>query len=135
VAKPIESVRDNLVLVGDAARQVDPITGGGLMVSIEGGKIAGEVIGDAVDTQTFTKEFLHRYETGWRAAYGKKLLRNYMVKEILVDMEDKTLDMLADSLKDYKFEEFSTMSIIKALVGKHPSLMVKLMPLMKLARA
>jgi len=135
VAKPIESVRDNLVLVGDAARQVDPITGGGLMVSIEGGKIAGEVIGDAVDTQTFTKEFLLKYETGWQAAYGKKLLRNYMVKEILLDMEDKTLDMLADSLKDYKFEEFSTMSIIKALVGKHPSLMVKLMPLMKLARA
>jgi digeranylgeranylglycerophospholipid reductase len=135
VAKPIESVRDNLVLVGDAARQVDPITGGGLMVSVEGGKIAGEVIGEAVDTQTFTKDFLLKYETGWQAAYGKKLLRNYMVKEILVDMEDKTLDMLADSLKDYKFEEFSTMSIIKALVGKHPSLMVKLMPLMKLARA
>ena len=29
VAMPIESVRDNLILIGDAARQVDPITGGG----------------------------------------------------------------------------------------------------------
>ena len=53
----------------------------------------------------------------------------------MLDMEDKTLDMLADSLKDYKFEEFSTLSIIKALVTKHPSLLVKLTPLMKLARA
>jgi hypothetical protein len=53
----------------------------------------------------------------------------------MLDMEDKTLDMLADSLKDYKFEEFSTLSIIKALVTKHPSLLVKLAPLMKLARA
>jgi digeranylgeranylglycerophospholipid reductase len=135
VAEPVESVRDNLLLVGDAARQVDPITGGGLMTSIEGGKIAGEVIGIAVKEQRFDAQFLSAYEARWKEAFGKKLHRNYVVKEVMLDMEDKTLDMLADSLKDYKFEEFSTLSIIKALVTKHPSLLVKLTPLMKLARA
>jgi digeranylgeranylglycerophospholipid reductase len=134
VAKPIESVQDNLVLVGDASRQVDPITGGGLMTAIEGGKYAGEVIGKAVKNQQFDRRTLFEYEALWSKAYGKKLLRNYVAKEILLDMEDKTLDMLADSLKDYHFEEFSTLSIIKALVTKHPSLLVKLTPLMKLAR-
>jgi digeranylgeranylglycerophospholipid reductase len=135
VAEPVESVRDNLLLVGDAARHVDPITGGGLMTSVEGGKIAGETIGKAVKAQKFDSQTLSDYETRWKAAYGKKLHRNYVVKEIMLDMEDKTLDMLADSLKDYKFEEFSTLSIIKALVGKHPSLLLKLAPLMKLARS
>jgi digeranylgeranylglycerophospholipid reductase len=134
VAEPIESVRDHIVLVGDAARHVDPITGGGLMTAIEGGKIAGDVIGKAVEQQQFDQKTLMEYETKWKQAYGKKLHRNYVAKEIMLDMEDKTLDMLADSLKDYKFEEFSTLSIIKALVGKHPSLLVKLAPLMKLAR-
>jgi digeranylgeranylglycerophospholipid reductase len=134
VAKPIESVRDNVMLVGDAARHVDPITGGGLMTSIEGGKIAGEIIGKAIKKQKFDRETLFEYEAVWSKAFGKKLLRNYVAKEIMLDMEDKTLDMLADSLKDYKFEEFSTLSIIKALVSKHPSLLVKLTPLMKLAR-
>lgn len=135
VGEPIESVRDHLLLVGDAARQVDPITGGGLMTAIEGGKIAGEVIGKAVETQQFDAQTLSEYETRWKEAFGRKLHRNYVAKEILLDMEDKTLDMLADSLKDYKFEEFSTLSIIKALVSKHPSLLVKLTPLLKLARA
>jgi len=135
VAEPIESVRDHVVLVGDAARHVDPITGGGLMTAIEGGKIAGEVIGKAVKQQKFDAQTLSEYETRWKEAFGKKLHRNYVAKEILLDMEDKTLDMLADSLKDYKFEEFSTLSIIRALVSKHPSLLVKLTPLMKLARA
>lgn len=134
VAEPVESVRDHILLVGDAARHVDPITGGGLMTSIEGGKIAGEVIGKAVDAQNFDKNILSEYETRWKEAFGRKLHRNYVAKEIMLGMEDKTLDMLADSLKDYKFEEFSTLSIIKALVGKHPSLLVKLTPLMKLAR-
>ena len=132
--EPVESVRDHIVLVGDAARHVDPITGGGLMTAIEGGKIAGDVIGKAVEQQNFDKRTLLEYETRWKEAFGKKLHRNYVAKEIMLDMEDKTLDMLADSLKDYKFEEFSTLSIIKALVGKHPSLLVKLAPLMKLAR-
>jgi digeranylgeranylglycerophospholipid reductase len=135
VAKPIQSVKDNLLLVGDAARQVDPITGGGLMHAIEAGKYAGEIIGKAVEKQRFDAETLLEYETKWIEAFGKKLHRNYVAKEIMLDMEDKTLDMLADSLKDYKFEEFSTLSIIKALVTKHPSLLVKLTPLMKLARA
>lgn len=134
VAEPIQSVKDNLLLVGDAARQVDPITGGGLMHSIEAGKYAGETIGKAVEKQSFDSRTLMEYEDRWKTAFGKKLHRNYITKEIMLEMEDKTFDMLADSLKDYKFEEFSTLSIIKALVSKHPSLLVKLAPLMKLAR-
>jgi digeranylgeranylglycerophospholipid reductase len=134
VAIPVETVRDNLILVGDAARQVDPITGGGLTHCLEGGKIAGDVIGKAVKKQNFSKEFLSEYETRWKEAFGKKIKRNYMVKEIMLDMEDKTFNMLADSLKDYKFEELSTLSLLKALVLKHPTLLMKLRPLMKVSK-
>jgi len=131
VAEPVETVKDNLVLVGDAARHVDPITGGGLTTSLEGGKIAGETIGNAVKKQRFDKETLSAYETGWKKAFGKKLHRNYVVKEIMLGFDDKTLNMLADSVKDYNFQEFSTLSLIKALVFKHPTLLKKLAPLIK----
>jgi len=134
VAEPIESVRDNLLLVGDAARQVDPITGGGLMASIEAGEIAGETIGKAVGEQRFDKKMLSPYEEKLENTVYKKLKRNYVVKEIILGMEDKTLNMLADSLKDYKFDELSTLSLVKALVLKHPSLLIKLKPLMKLSK-
>jgi len=133
VAPPVETVRDNLLLVGDAARHVDPITGGGVTCCLQGGKIAGETIGMAVEKQQFDQETLSTYETGWREAFGKKLKRNYLVKEIVLDFDDKTLNMLADSLKDYKFEEISTFSLVKALVLKHPTLLMKLRPLMKIS--
>ncbi len=133
VANPIETVRDNLILVGDAARHVDPITGGGLTHCLEIGKIAGEIIGKAVRAQDFSKEFLIEYETHWKEVISKKMKRNYKVKEIMLDMDDKTFNMLADSLKDYKFEELSTLSLIKALVLKHPTLLMKLRPLMKIS--
>lgn len=133
VARPVETVRDNLLLVGDAARHADPITGGGLTTALEGGKIAGETIGKAVEDQKFDKETLSVYEAGWKEAFAKKLLRNYVVKDIMLDFDDKTLNMLADSLKDYKFEEFSTLSLVKALVLKHPTLLMKLKPLLRLS--
>jgi digeranylgeranylglycerophospholipid reductase len=133
VANPVETVRDNLILVGDAARHVDPITGGGLTHCLEGGKIAGETIGTAVEMQQFDQDTLSSYETGWKEAFGRKIKRNYMVKELLLNFEDKTLNMLADSLQDVKFEEVSTLGLVKALVLKHPTLLMKLRPLMKIS--
>lgn len=126
-----ETVHDNLILVGDAARHVDPITGGGLTHCLEGGKIAGEIIGKAVKKKDFSKEFLSSYETEWKNTFGQKIKRNYIVKEILLDMDDKTLNKIADSLKDVKFEEISTRGLIKEIAKKHPTLMMKLLPLLK----
>jgi len=135
VANPVETtVQNNLLIVGDAARHVDPITGGGLTHCLEGGKIAGETIGMAIEKQQFDQETLSVYETGWKEAFAKKIKRNYMVKEILLDMDDKTLNMLADSLKDVKFDEISTLGLVKALVLKHPTLLMKLKPLMKVSK-
>lgn len=131
VARPVEATKDSLLLVGDAARQTDPITGGGLMASIEAGKTAGEVIGEAVETQRFDKETLSTYEEKLKQTLYKKFERNYIVKETLLDFDDKTLNMLADSLKDYDFEGLSTLSLIKALVAKHPTLLMRLRPLLK----
>lgn len=131
VANPIETVRDNLILIGDAARHVDPITGGGLTHCLEGGKIAGEVLGDAVKNQDFSQDFLIKYEKDWKDAFALKIKRNYLVKELLLGFEDKTLDKIAHSLKDVKFEEISTQGLIKEIVKKHPTLMMKLLPLLK----
>jgi digeranylgeranylglycerophospholipid reductase len=134
VSEPIPATFDNFILVGDAARQVDSITGGGLMASIEAGKSAGETIGIAINKQQFDKKTLESYEQNLQKILYKKLKRNYIVKEILLDLEDKTLNMLADSLKNYKFDELSTYSLLKALIIKHPSLLIKLKPLMRLSK-
>jgi len=131
VSNPVETVRDNFILIGDAARHVDPITGGGLTHCLEGGKIAGETIGRAIKEQNFSKEFLNTYEEGWKNAFGQKIERNYIVKEIMLDMDDKTFNMIAHSLKDIKFDEISTLGLVKEVAKRHPTLMVKLLPLLK----
>jgi len=130
VSNPVETVRDNLLLVGDAARHVDPITGGGLTHCLEGGKVAGETIGTAVEKQQFDQETLLPYETYWKNTFGRKIKRNYLVKELLLDMDDKTLNKLASALKDVKFDEISTHGLIKE-VSKHLPISTKLKALIK----
>ena len=125
-----ETVADNLVLVGDAARHVDPITGGGLTHCLEGGKIAGEVIAKAVKAKDFSAEFLLEYEKGWKEAFGPKIKRNYLVKEMMLDMDDKTFDKLAHALEKVKFSEISTHGLVKE-VAKHLPISTKLNALIK----
>ncbi|HDO19652.1 MAG TPA: NAD(P)/FAD-dependent oxidoreductase [Thermoplasmatales archaeon] len=127
VSEPVESVKENILLVGDAARHTDPLTGGGIMHALIGGRIAGETIAKSLNEGDLG--ILQEYEEGWKREFGKKLKRNYMMKEIASGFDDKTFDMLADSVKDINFEEFSTLGLVKALVTKHPSLLMKLKPL------
>ncbi len=131
VSNPVKTVKDNIVLVGDAARHVDPITGGGLTHCLEGGKIAGEVIAESIKREDYSEEFLNKYEGQWKEAFGSKIKRNYLVKEIMLDMDDKTFNKIADSLKDAKFAEISTLGLVKEIAKKHPTLMMKLLPLLK----
>jgi digeranylgeranylglycerophospholipid reductase len=130
VANPVETVRDNLILIGDAARHVDPITGGGLTHCLEGGKIAGEVLAKAVKAKDFSRGFLSEYETRWKEAFGQKIKRNYLVKELMLDMDDKTFNKLANALKDVKFDEISTHGLVKE-VAKHLPISTKLNALIK----
>ena len=125
-----ETVADNIVLVGDAARHVDPITGGGLTHCLEGGKIAGEVIAKAIKAKDFSAEFLSEYETGWKEAFGQKIKRNYLVKELMLDMDDKTLNKLAHALEKVKFDEISTHGLVKE-VAKNLPISTKLNALIK----
>nr|MBC8521743.1 NAD(P)/FAD-dependent oxidoreductase [Methanomicrobia archaeon] len=68
-----ESVADGLILVGDAARQVNPLTGGGILYAMQAGKIAGDVIAKAVQEKDCSKKRLLEYENRWRSEFGKRL--------------------------------------------------------------
>ena len=130
VSNPVETVRDNIILVGDAARHVDPITGGGLTHCLEGGKIAGETIAKSIKAKDYSKEFLSQYETKWKEAFGQKIKRNYLVKELMLEMDDKTFNKLAHALKDVKFDEISTHGLVKE-AAKHLPISTKLNALIK----
>lgn len=78
---PSRIVTDGLMLVGDAARQVDPLTGGGILNAMTAGTLAAQVAVEAIATGDTSATFLSRYEEQWRASTGRKLQRNYRLRQ------------------------------------------------------
>lgn len=75
--RPLETiVGPGIMLVGDAAGQVDPLTGGGIPFAMAAGALAGEVAARFVRRESPLEEYKERWEERW----GRKLRRNYALK-------------------------------------------------------
>jgi digeranylgeranylglycerophospholipid reductase len=73
-------VSDGLMLVGDAARQADPLTGGGIANAMLAGRLAGEVAAEAVEEGDVSASTLREYERLWQEHRGRKMERNHRLK-------------------------------------------------------
>jgi len=114
---------DGIMLVGDAAHHTDPITGGGIINALEGGRLAGEVAKEAIRAEDPSAKVLKRYEVAWRASFGKKLERNYKIKDIFVNLSDDELNKLVRSLEGLPLEEMSVAGIVRRIISRNPRLL------------
>lgn len=117
-----KTVANGLILVGDAARQIDPLTGGGVANACMAGKVAGKVLAEAVTAGDYSQEFLMKYDKGWRKEFENQLIRNFVAKEKLVTLSDETFDKLLYALEDVELNRVTTLDILKAVQSKAPEL-------------
>ncbi len=118
---PLEKASaERCLLVGDAARHADPITGGGIINAMKGGKIAGKVAAEAVRKDDFSANFLSRYDKLWKEDFGKTLERNKVLQKKILKMSDETINRLARSLEGCNISEMSVASIMKELIKRNP---------------
>jgi digeranylgeranylglycerophospholipid reductase len=94
-----DMVSDNFVIVGDAAHQVNPIHGGGIAESYAAGRIAGDVIAKAIESDNFSKKFLSEYNKKWWETRGKKMKRLLKLRKVIESLKDEELNWLIAYLK------------------------------------
>jgi len=71
--RPLDCMTGNgVVVVGDAACQVNPIHGGGIGPSMTGGVAAGQVMVDALEKDDFSRAGLWQYNVRYMRVYGAK---------------------------------------------------------------
>jgi digeranylgeranylglycerophospholipid reductase len=90
------TVKDNIMLVGDAARQTNAVSGGGIANAIIAGKIAGEVVGKSV-AEDRPLSHLKEYEHLWRAQLEKVLIKKFKQRRYLEN--DKKSERMFSFLK------------------------------------
>ncbi|MEL6822712.1 MAG: NAD(P)/FAD-dependent oxidoreductase [Calditrichota bacterium] len=105
LASPLKTqFADNMVLVGDAARHVNPITGGGIHTALRCGAIAGSFLGELLAKNIVpTASALSDYQDRWSAAMGDAMWRLYKRKREIFKQRDLELrnQMLYETLASY----------------------------------
>ncbi|MFA5311927.1 MAG: NAD(P)/FAD-dependent oxidoreductase [Methanomassiliicoccales archaeon] len=86
------TVGDNVMLVGDAAGQAKPLSGGGLFTGITAASIAGEVCRKAIESGDVSRRSLREYERRWRGSFGSELKRGLMLRRMYTRMSDDALN-------------------------------------------
>ena len=90
-------VKDNYVLVGDAAGMVLPSNGAGITIAMIGGRIAGQVVAEHLKNGLPLEE----YEKIWKKQMGKVMRnskRSFKIGSMLFRLPDWLLNMLFNRL-------------------------------------
>lgn len=102
---------DRVLLVGDAARQVNPLTGGGIAYGMEAGKMISNTLVEAFKKEDFTEAFLRkRYEKYWEKDYGKPFGMGSKARSILDRITDEQMNNIVEALDGE--------DLVKAIKGK-----------------
>jgi digeranylgeranylglycerophospholipid reductase len=113
---------DRMLLVGDAARQVNPMNGGGIINGMIAGRIASETAAEAIRANDFSRKFLKRYDKSWRATLGQKMELMYAMKEKFLRVEDRKLNNVIASCRKIPRDEFTVKALFTQAVMDDPSL-------------
>ena len=94
-------VRKNVLLVGDAGRLVDSLSGAGISNALLSGRMAGEVVNQFLKDGGSSFSFLKKYEDEFLKAKGRELRFYAYCRAIFLKMTDEDFDTVVRFLKDY----------------------------------
>jgi len=67
-----QSFDDNLLIIGDAAGFIDPLTGEGIQYALESGKFAADALAEAIKSGDVSAGQLQKYQETWKYHYGSE---------------------------------------------------------------
>ena len=111
-----------IALVGDAARQVNPLSGGGIASGMIGGSIAGRIAGEAIIMNNI--DHLLTYDKAWRVRLGKRHETFNRIKEGIFNFSDEKFNIIAHSINKSPFEKRTLGRVFRTALIKQPSLIV-----------
>ena len=85
---------DNVLVVGDAAGQIKPTTGGGVILGGVASRFAGEVAADSITANDQSAKYLSRYEKLWKKEMKTNLFVMKHVRQYLNTLTDKETERL-----------------------------------------
>jgi flavin-dependent dehydrogenase len=86
--------RDRVLVVGDAAGQVKPTTGGGIYYSLLASEIAVGVLGQALIEDDLSAGNLSQYQSSWKSLLSQELETGYSARRFYEFLSDQQINSL-----------------------------------------
>lgn len=111
-----------IILVGDAARQINPLSGGGIASGMIGGSIGGRIAGEAVLKNNLNH--ILSYDAAWGKRLGKRHEMFDRLKNGIYNFDDDTFNSIAQTVARVPREERTLGKIFMTALANKPMLLV-----------
>jgi digeranylgeranylglycerophospholipid reductase len=114
---------DGLLLCGDAAHMINPLSGGGIVNAMKSGRLAAQTAVAALHTGDVSAAALESYHAKWMRLLGDDHVRFYRVKEALARFDDAFYDNLARTVNRIPEPRRTLRRIFGEALVRHPTLL------------
>lgn len=113
---------DGVLVAGDAAHMINPLSGGGINNAMKAGRLAGCTAAAAIRDGDTSERRLSRYHRDWMELLGEDHLKYYRIKQALEHMDDGFLNSLARTVNKISPEKRTLGRVFSQALIKHPQL-------------
>jgi digeranylgeranylglycerophospholipid reductase len=113
---------DGVLVAGDAAHMINPLSGGGIVNAMKAGRLAGRTAAAAVCAGDTGAGRLAAYHTAWMDQLGEDHLKYYRIKQALERLDDAFFNGLARTVNAIPLEKRTLGRIFAHALVKHPQL-------------
>ncbi len=127
VSPTLKKISTNgLMIAGDAARTVNPMTGAGIVNAMKSGREAGKVAIEAHQASDFSAKFLKLYDKRWDKLIGRVHKRYYRIREIVDKFDDEKLNTICHLLQKADPAKLTLFEVYKTALIHHPKVLLDL---------
>ncbi len=116
-------VDDGIMLIGDAAHQAEPVTGGGLNLAMFAGDMAATVAAQAIAHGDVSRQALEPYAKQWQKEHGKAINAMSRARHMALKFKDDRYEKLIGLAADLPLSEMSAFDIILKVLRHDPALL------------
>ena len=101
----IRTYSNRMLVVGGAAGQVKPTTGGGIYYGLLSADMAANTLQRALETNDLSTRSLAEYERMWKAKLGRELRIGYWARKLYERLSDRQIDRIFGIIKSSGIDE------------------------------
>ncbi len=116
-------VTDGVMLAGDAAHMINPLSGGGIVTAMKAGRLAGRHAARAVREGDTGAANLQRYHDDWMALLGDAHVKFYRLKEAINRFDDDFFNRLARTVNQVPLQKRTLGRVMASALVRHPKLL------------